>query len=51
MRPYSVLLIPDLVDGGSTVTVPTLPGCVTEGDTLSKALDHARRNLPVHRGR
>jgi antitoxin HicB len=42
MRRYSVLLIPDLDDGGYTVTVPTLPGCVTEGDTLSEALDHAR---------
>jgi predicted RNase H-like HicB family nuclease len=28
-------------EGGYTVTFPDLPGCVTEGDTLSEALDMA----------
>jgi len=26
-------------EGGYTVTVPELPGCVTEGDTLAEALE------------
>jgi predicted RNase H-like HicB family nuclease len=28
-------------DGGYTATVPALPGCISEGDTL----DEARRNI------
>jgi len=28
-------------DGGYTVTVPILPGCVTQGDTHEEALEHA----------
>lgn len=28
-------------EGGYTVTVPDLPGCVTEGDTLNEAIDMA----------
>jgi predicted RNase H-like HicB family nuclease len=41
-RRYTVVLEPDLEEGGFTVTVPALPGCVTEGDTLEEALDNAR---------
>lgn len=26
-------------EGGYVVTVPTLPGCVTEGDTLEEAME------------
>ena len=29
-------------DGGFTVTVPALPGCVTEGDTIEEALTNAK---------
>lgn len=41
-RRFSVILAPDLEDGGYTVTVPALPGCFTEGDTLDDALDNAK---------
>jgi predicted RNase H-like HicB family nuclease len=41
-RRYTVLLQPDPEEGGYTVTVPALPGCVTEGDTLEEALENAR---------
>jgi antitoxin HicB len=34
---YTVVLIP-AEEGGYTVLVPALPGCVTEGDTLTEAL-------------
>jgi predicted RNase H-like HicB family nuclease len=37
-----VLLEPDSDEGGFTVLVPALPGCVTEGDTLEEALENAR---------
>ncbi len=28
--------------GGYTVTVPGLPGCITEGDTIDEALENAQ---------
>ena len=33
---YTVIFEPQ-PEGGTTVTVPALPGCVTEGDTLREA--------------
>ena len=33
-----VVLVPDLEVGGYTVTVPSLPGCISEGDTIDEAL-------------
>lgn len=38
---YTVLFEP-AEEGGYVVTVPALPGCVTEGDTLEKARAMAR---------
>jgi len=35
-------LDPDEEEGGYTVTVPALPGCVTRGDTLEEAIAMAR---------
>jgi predicted RNase H-like HicB family nuclease len=34
---YTVMLIPE-PDGGYVVEVPALPGCATEGNTLTEAL-------------
>lgn len=48
MRRYTVLLIPDPEEGGYTVTVPALPGCITEGDTLEEALDNARDAIRLY---
>ncbi len=42
MGRYEVLLTPDPVEGGHSVTVPVLPGRVTEGDTIDEALESAR---------
>jgi len=39
-RRYTVVLEPDSEEGGYTVTVPALPGCVTEGDTVEEALEN-----------
>ena len=41
-RRYSVVLTPDAEDGGFVVSVPALPGCVTEGDTRAEALANVR---------
>jgi antitoxin HicB len=39
---YSIVLEPDPKEGGYTVIVPALPGCVTEGDTLEEAVEMAK---------
>lgn len=39
---YTILLEPDSEEGGYTVTVPSLPGCVTQGDTLEEAIAMAK---------
>jgi predicted RNase H-like HicB family nuclease len=41
-------LLPDPEDGGYTVTVPTLPGCITEGDSFEEALAHARDAIRLY---
>jgi predicted RNase H-like HicB family nuclease len=38
---YTIHLEP-AEEGGYTVTVPALPGCVTEGDTYDEAVEMAR---------
>ncbi len=43
-----VVLIPDSQDGGYTVKVPALPGCITEGDTLDEALANARDAIRLY---
>ncbi len=37
-----VILIHDSESGGYTVTVPSLPGCLSEGDTVDEALANIR---------
>jgi predicted RNase H-like HicB family nuclease len=39
---YTILLEPDSDLGGYTVTVPALPGCVTQGETLEEAITMAK---------
>ena len=47
-RRYTVLLTPDPDEGSYIVTVPTLPGCITEGGTLEEALANAREAIKCH---
>ena len=44
----TVILIPDQEVGGYTVEVPSLPGCVTEGDTVEEALANARDAIDLY---
>lgn len=37
-REYTIVLDPDEEEGGYTVTVPALPGCVTQGETREEAI-------------
>lgn len=35
-------------DGGFVVTVPALPGCVSQGDTRQEALDNIREAIELY---
>ena len=35
-------------EGGYTVTVPALPGCISEGDTKEEALRNIREAIEVY---
>ncbi|MGI8551996.1 MAG: type II toxin-antitoxin system HicB family antitoxin [Dehalococcoidia bacterium] len=48
MRRYSVVLVPEVDEGGFSVKVPLLPGCVTQGDTVEEALDNARDAIELY---
>lgn len=41
-RTYSIVLIPEPEEGGYSVEVPALPGCVTQGETVEECLAMAR---------
>lgn len=48
MRRYTVLLDPDQECGIYTVTVPSLPGVVTQGATADESLERAREAIELH---
>ena len=45
---FSILLDPDPETGTYTVTVPTLPGVVTQGDTIEEAIAMAKDAIRLH---
>jgi len=45
---YTIILHPDTDEGGYTVTVPSLPGCITQGDTLEEAIAMAKDAIKLH---
>ena len=45
---FTIILEPDEEDGGYTVTVPALPGCITQGDTLEDAIAMAKDAIQVY---
>jgi predicted RNase H-like HicB family nuclease len=47
-REYTIILHPDTEEGGFTVTVPALPGCVTQGETLEEAIAMAKEAIRLH---
>lgn len=44
---YQINLIPE-PEGGYTVLVPSLPGCVSYGATVEEATVHAREAIELH---
>lgn len=45
MRKYTIILEPDTDDGGYTVTVPVLPGCITQDETVEQCIERARETI------
>jgi predicted RNase H-like HicB family nuclease len=44
---YTVLLEPE-EDGGFVVSVPALPGCISQGDTREEALANIREAISLY---
>lgn len=45
---FKVVLTPDPDEGGFTVSVPALPGCLSQGDTQEEALENIREAIELH---
>lgn len=45
MRKYTIILEPDTEEGGYTVTVPALPGCITQGETIEQCVERAQEAI------
>jgi predicted RNase H-like HicB family nuclease len=44
---FRVVLIPE-VEGGYSVVVPALPGCLTQGETRDEAMAMAKEAIALH---
>jgi predicted RNase H-like HicB family nuclease len=47
MRTYSIVVDPD-PDGGFTVTVPALPCCVTQGETVEECIVNTQEAIELY---
>ncbi|MBI3979569.1 MAG: type II toxin-antitoxin system HicB family antitoxin [Chloroflexi bacterium] len=45
---YTIILQPEPEEGGYSVSVPVLPGCHTQGDTLEEAIANAREAIQAY---
>jgi predicted RNase H-like HicB family nuclease len=45
VKKYTIILEPDTEEGGYTVTVPALPGCITQGDTIQQCVERAEEAI------
>ena len=45
MRKYTIILEPDPEEGGYTVTVPALPGCITQCETIEQCIERAQEAI------
>ena len=50
MYTYSIVLEHDAESGMFTVTVPALPGCITQGKTKDECLTRAQEAIAAHIG-
>ncbi len=45
---YTAIFESDEHEGGYTVTIPSLPGCISEGDTFEKALENIKEAASLY---
>ena len=45
---YTIILHPEPEEGGYSVTVPALPGCLTQGETIEEAIAMARDAIRLY---
>ncbi len=45
---YTAVFTPDKEVGGYTVTIPSLPGCISEGDTFEQALNNIKEAASLY---
>ena len=45
---YTAVFEPDEERGGYTVTIPSLPGCISEGDTFEEALHNIQEAASLY---
>lgn len=44
---YQILLTPE-EEGGFSVSVPALPGCFTQGETMDEAIEMAKEAISLY---
>ena len=45
---YTAIFEPDMEAGGFTVTIPALPGCISEGDTFEEAMKNIQEAASLY---
>ena len=45
---YTIMLDPDPDEEGYVLTVPALPGCFTQGETVEEAIERAKEAIQCH---
>ena len=45
---YTIILHPEPEAGGYSVTVPALPGCLTQGETIEECIERAKEAIALH---
>lgn len=45
---YTAVFEPDIKEGGYSVTIPALPGCISEGNTFEEALDNIKEAASLY---
>jgi len=45
---YTAIFEPDIEAGGYTVTIPSLPGCISEGDSFEQALKNIKEAASLY---
>lgn len=46
-RIYRILITPE-EEGGFSVSVPSLPGCFTQGETIEEVIEMAKEAISLH---